>query len=149
VKNQIDRILTDRLSDAVGALVRGYLKQPPYPRAKVFAVLNALNAVEGWLIARTEDPDQLTQWAKDALDICVDVAKKRYSPSLSFRRDHLGGQQQFGGDAPARGTPCQGSVVDPQSAVGTLKISRAVWRHALGRKEKNTPSPQARAARTL
>jgi hypothetical protein len=90
VKNQIDPILTDRVSRAVGALVRGYLEQPPYPRAKVFAVLNALSAVEGWLIARAENPDQLTQWSKRALDICIDAAQRRSRPHPGHSGDHKG-----------------------------------------------------------
>lgn len=55
VKSQIDPVLRERPARAVGALVRGYLPRPPYPRVNVFAVLNALVAVEGWLIARAED----------------------------------------------------------------------------------------------
>jgi hypothetical protein len=90
VKNQIDPILTDRLSRTVGALVRGYLQQPPYPRAKVFAGLNALSAVEGWLIARAENPDQLTQWTKRAIDICTDAAQRRYRPHPGHSGDHQG-----------------------------------------------------------
>jgi hypothetical protein len=73
------------LSRTVGALVRGYLQQPPYPRAKVFAVLNALSAVEGWLIARAENPDQLTQWSKRALDICIDAARREHSELRTTR----------------------------------------------------------------
>lgn len=92
MKNQIDPVLTDRLSRTVGTLVHGYLQQPPYPRAKVYAVLNALSAVEGWLIARAEDPDQLTQWAKRALDICIDAAQRpdRYPPHPGHSGDHQG-----------------------------------------------------------